>query len=183
MAIITPGNGNIGDTVAALYGYKTKDDIFTVAYESDSIYIDGVVSKPTLLKSTRIWQTIIVNNRVISDKTIMKAIDNAYHALLPKNGHPLVVLNITVPAEMVDINVHPRKSEVKFSDDKIIFKAVYHGILNALNNPLHERYERESSSYMNGTINNGADFRNNETNSNDVNTNRNATVTNSQFIW
>ena len=148
VAIITPGNGNIGDTVAALYGYKTKDDIFTVAYESDSIYIDGVVSKPTLLKSTRIWQTIIVNNRVISDKTIMKAIDNAYHALLPKNGHPLVVLNITVPAEMVDINVHPRKSEVKFSDDKIIFKAVYHGILNALNNPLHERYERESSVYM-----------------------------------
>ena len=148
VSIITPGNGNIGYTVAALYGYKTKDDIFTVAYESDSIYIDGVVSKPTLLKSTRIWQTIIVNNRVISDKTIMKAIDNAYHALLPKNGHPLVVLNITVPAGMVDINVHPRKSEVKFSDDKIIFKAVYHGILNALNNPLHERYERESSAYM-----------------------------------
>mgnify|MGYP000957272410 CR=1 FL=1 len=151
VSIITPGNGNISDTVAALYGYKTKDDIFTVAYESDSIYIDGVVSKPTLLKSTRIWQTIIVNNRVISDKTIMKAIDNAYHALLPKNGYPLVILNITVPAGMVDINVHPRKSEVKFSDDKIIFKAVYHGILNALNNPLHERYERESSSYMTGT--------------------------------
>ena len=160
VAIITPGNGNIGDTVAALYGYKTKDDIFSVAYESDSIYIDGVVSKPTLLKSTRIWQTIIVNNRVISDKTIMKAIDNAYHALLPKNGHPLVVLNITVPAEMVDINVHPRKSEVKFSDDKIIFKAVYHGILNALNNPLHERYERESSSYMNGKVTNESGLNN-----------------------
>ena len=166
VAIITPGNGNIGDTVAALYGYKTKDDIFTVAYESDSIYIDGVVSKPTLLKSTRIWQTIIVNNRVISDKTIMKAIDNAYHALLPKNGHPLVVLNITVPAEMVDINVHPRKSEVKFSDDKIIFKAVYHGILNTLNNPLHERYERESSSYINGTVTNGVDFNSNNRDSN-----------------
>lgn len=166
VAIITPGNGNIGDTVAALYGYKTKDDIFTVAYESDSIYIDGVVSKPTLLKSTRICQTIIVNNRVISDKTIMKAIDNAYHALLPKNGHPLVVLNITVPAEMVDINVHPRKSEVKFSDDKIIFKAVYHGILNALNNPLHERYERESSSYINGTVTNGIDFNSNNRDSN-----------------
>ena len=160
VAIITPGNGNIGDTVAALYGYKTKEDIFSVAYESDSIYIDGVVSKPTLLKSTRIWQTIIVNNRVISDKTIMKAIDNAYHALLPKNGHPLVVLNITVPAEMVDINVHPRKSEVKFSDDKIIFKAVYHGILNALNNPLHERYERESSSYMNGKVTNESGLNN-----------------------
>ena len=51
---------------------KRKMIFFTVAYESDSIYIDGVVSKPTLLKSTRIWQTIIVNNRVISDKTIMR---------------------------------------------------------------------------------------------------------------
>ena len=166
VAIITPGNGNIGDTVAALYGYKTKDDIFTVAYESDSIFIDGVVSKPTLLKSTRIWQTIIVNNRVISDKTIMKAIDNAYHALLPKNSHPLVVLNITVPAGMVDINVHPRKSEVKFSDDKIIFKAVYHGILNALNNPLHARYERESSSYINGTVTNESGLYNEKDDSN-----------------
>ena len=174
VAIITPGNGNIGDTVAALYGYKTKDDIFTVAYESDSIYIDGVVSKPTLLKSTRIWQTIIVNNRVISDKTIMKAIDNAYHALLPKNGHPLVVLNITVPAGMVDINVHPRKSEVKFSDDKIIFKAVYHGILNALNNPLHERYERESSAYIGmgeELSNNSSNTHNTSINQGDNNTN------------
>lgn len=174
VAIITPGNGNIGDTVAALYGYKTKDDIFTVAYESDSIYIDGVVSKPTLLKSTRIWQTIIVNNRVISDKTIMKAIDNAYHALLPKNGHPLVVLNITVPAGMVDINVHPRKSEVKFSDDKIIFKAVYHGILNALNNPLHERYERESSVYIGrgeSLSNNSTNIHNTTVNQGDDNTN------------
>ena len=174
VAIITPGNGNIGDTVAALYGYKTKDDIFTVAYESDSIYIDGVVSKPTLLKSTRIWQTIIVNNRVISDKTIMKAIDNAYHALLPKNGHPLVVLNITVPAGIVDINVHPRKSEVKFSDDKIIFKAVYHGILNALNNPLHERYERESSAYIGmgeSLLNNSTNIRNTTINQGNDNTN------------
>ena len=174
VAIITPGNGNISDTVAALYGYKTKDDIFTVAYESDSIYIDGVVSKPTLLKSTRIWQTIIVNNRVISDKTIMKAIDNAYHALLPKNGHPLVVLNITVPAGMVDINVHPRKSEVKFSDDKIIFKAVYHGILNALNNPLHERYERESSAYIGmgeALSNNSSNTHNTSINQGDNNTN------------
>ena len=54
-----------------------------------------------------------------------------------------MVLNITVPAGMVDINVHPRKSEVKLSDDKIIFKSVHHGILNALNNPSTERYERD----------------------------------------
>lgn len=139
MAMITPGTGSIMDAVTALYGYKTREDIFPLAYEDQGIMIEGVVSKPTLLKSTRIWQTIIVNNRVISDRAIAKAIDNAYHALLPKNGHPMVLLNIVVPPDMVDINVHPRKSEVKFADDKIIFKAVYHAILGALDNPLRDR--------------------------------------------
>ncbi|MDY3974331.1 DNA mismatch repair endonuclease MutL [uncultured Veillonella sp.] len=136
VSIVVPGNGDLVDTVSALYGYKVSNDIFPIAYEAEGIVVTGVVSKPTLLKSSRIWQTIVVNNRVISDKAITKAIDNAYHALLPKGGYPLVLLNITVPPETVDINVHPRKSEVKFSDDKPIFKAVYHAILQALQNPL-----------------------------------------------
>ena len=78
---------------------------------------------------------------------------------------------------MVDINVHPRKSEVKFSDDKIIFKAVYHGILNALNNPLHERYERESSFYMTGTVANISDKYGNDIASNS-NSNSNSDIKN-----
>lgn len=139
MSIITPGSGDVMDAVTALYGYKTREDIFPVAYEADRVFVEGVVSKPTLIKSTRIWQTIIVNNRVVSDRAISKAIDNAYHALLPKSGFPLVILNLIVPPDMVDINVHPRKSEVKFADDKIIFKAVYHAVLQALEDPLHER--------------------------------------------
>ena len=133
-----PGNGNLVDTVSALYGYKVSDDIFPIAYESEGITIHGVVSKPTLLKSSRIWQTVVVNNRVIGDKAITKAIDNAYHALLPKGGYPLVLLTITVPPGTVDINVHPRKSEVKFEDDKPVFKAVYHAILQALQNPMQQ---------------------------------------------
>lgn len=138
VSIVVPGNGDLMDTVSALYGYKVSNDIFPIAYEAEGIVVTGVVSKPTLLKSSRIWQTVVVNNRVISDKAITKAIDNAYHALLPKGGYPLVLLNITVPPETVDINVHPRKSEVKFSDDKPVFKAVYHAILQALQNPLEK---------------------------------------------
>lgn len=138
VSIVVPGNGNLIDTVSALYGYKVSDDIFPIAYESEGIHIQGVVSKPTLLKSSRIWQTVVVNNRVIGDKAITKAIDNAYHALLPKGGYPLVLLTITVPPGTVDINVHPRKSEVKFEDDKPIFKAVYHAILQALQNPMQQ---------------------------------------------
>lgn len=139
VSIMAPGNGSVTDTVAALYGYKVSNDIFPIAYEAEGINITGVVSKPTLLKSSRIWQTVIVNDRVINDKAITKAIDNAYHALLPKGGYPLVLLDIVVPPESVDINVHPRKSEVKFADDKPIFKAVYHAILQGLQNPLRDR--------------------------------------------
>ena len=137
VTIMTPGNGNMVDTIAALYGFKVSEDVFPIAYEAEGIYVEGVVSKPTVLKSSRQWQTTIVNQRVISDKAIYKAIDTAYHALLPKGGYPLVVLQIIVPPGTVDINVHPRKSEVKFSDDKPVFKAVYNSILQALEHPTH----------------------------------------------
>ena len=137
VTIMTPGNGNMVDTIAALYGFKVSEDVFPIAYEAEGIYVEGVVSKPTVLKSSRQWQTTIVNQRVISDKAIYKAIDTAYHALLPKGGYPLVVLQIVVPPGTIDINVHPRKSEVKFSDDKPVFKAVYNSILQALEHPTH----------------------------------------------
>ena len=137
VTIMTPGNHKMVDTIAALYGFKVSEDVFPIAYEAEGIYVEGVVSKPTVLKSSRQWQTTIVNQRVISDKAIYKAIDTAYHALLPKGGYPLVVLQIVVPPWTVDINVHPRKSEVKFSDDKPVFKAVYNSILQALEHPTH----------------------------------------------
>ena len=143
VTIMTPGNGNMVDTIAALYGFKVSEDVFPIAYEAEGIYVEGVVSKPTVLKSSRQWQTTIVNQRVISDKAIYKAIDTAYHALLPKGGYPLVVLQIIVPPGTVDINVHPRKNEVKFSDDKPVFKAVYNSILQALEHPTHHRTSQQ----------------------------------------
>lgn len=143
VTIMTPGNHKMVDTIAALYGFKVSEDVFPIAYEAEGIYVEGVVSKPTVLKSSRQWQTTIVNQRVISDKAIYKAIDTAYHALLPKGGYPLIVLQIVVPPGTVDINVHPRKSEVKFSDDKPVFKAVYNSILQALEHPTHHRTSQQ----------------------------------------
>ena len=143
VTIMTPGNHKMVDTIAALYGFKVSEDVFPIAYEAEGIYVEGVVSQPTVLKSSRQWQTTIVNQRVISDKAIYKAIDTAYHALLPKGGYPLVVLQIVVPPGTVDINVHPRKSEVKFSDDKPVFKAVYNSILQALEHPTHHRTSQQ----------------------------------------
>lgn len=137
ISIITSGDGDLVNTVGSLYGFSTAKEVFSVIYEGENIFIDGIVAKPSLIKSTRSWQTIIVNNRVISDKIIAKAIDRAYHALLPKGGYPLVVLRLIVPSNLVDINVHPRKNEVKFSDEQAVFGAVYRAILQTLEKPIN----------------------------------------------
>lgn len=132
MVLSTPGNGQLLDTLTNIYGQKIAPDLIPVNYESDNVTISGFLAKPTLLKSSRQWQTFIVNLRVINSRSIAKALDNAYHTLLPKTGYPLAVLNITVPLDSIDVNVHPQKSEIKFSDEQRIFRSVYHSVTEAL---------------------------------------------------
>ncbi|MEN6411183.1 MAG: DNA mismatch repair endonuclease MutL [Veillonellales bacterium] len=133
--VATPGNGQLYDTLLSMYGHKIGSELLPIDYDRDSIAISGYVSKPSLLKSSRNWQTFIVNGRIINSRFIAKAIDNAYHSLLPKIGFPLAVLNIKVPLESIDVNVHPQKSEVKFSNEQIVFRAVYRAITEALTAP------------------------------------------------
>jgi DNA mismatch repair protein MutL len=134
LVLSTPGNNQLNDTLTSLYGQKISPDILPIAYDNtvDNIKISGYLSKPTLLKSSRQWQTFIVNARVINSRSIAKALDNAYHSLLPKSGYPLAVLNITVLTETIDVNVHPQKSEIKFSDEQKIFRAVYKAVTDVL---------------------------------------------------
>ncbi len=132
LVLSTPGNKSLSDTITALYGHQFENDILNISFELDNIFISGFVGKPTSLKSSRAWQTFIVNSRVVQSRLIAKAVDNAYHSLLPSSGYPLIVLNINIPANSIDVNVHPQKAEVKFSDDKKIFQAVYHAVVNSL---------------------------------------------------
>ncbi len=132
LVLSTPGNGNLLETAAGLYGPQAAAEMLSVSHEQDGIEVTGFVGKPTLLKSSRQWQTFVVNNRVVSSRMLSKALDNAYHSLLPKAGYPLAILHITVPTETIDVNVHPQKSEIKFSDEQSIFRAVYRAIVNAL---------------------------------------------------
>lgn len=139
LVLSTPGNGSLLETAAGLYGPQAASEMLAVDNEQDGINVSGFVGKPTLLKSSRQWQTFVVNNRVVSSRMLSKALDNAYHSLLPKSGYPLAILHITVPTETIDVNVHPQKSEIKFSDEQSVFRAVYRAIVNALtaqHNPL-----------------------------------------------
>lgn len=130
--IETPGNGRLVDVISALYGTKTAGEMLPVEEEGENIVLEGLISKPSLLKSSRQYQTIIINRRVVESAVVSKAVDNAYHSLLPKNGYPLMVLSFQVPPESIDVNVHPQKREIKFSDEQTVFRLVYHGVLGTL---------------------------------------------------
>ncbi|CUH94181.1 hypothetical protein P22_0247 [Propionispora sp. 2/2-37] len=132
----TPGTNKLVDVLTSLYGVQVADDLINVNYADNDITISGIIGKPTLLKSSRQWQTYIVNLRVINNRFIAKAVDNAYHSLLPKTGYPLTVLHITVPLDSVDINVHPQKVDIKFRDEQKVFRSVYKAVTATLTAPL-----------------------------------------------
>ena len=132
----TPGNGDLVDTVKALYGKNVSEELLTVDFADSEVKVRGFIGKPTLLKGTRQWQTLLVNGRIITNRMIAKAIDHAYQSQIPKSGFPFAVLNITVDTESIDVNVHPQKSEIKFSDDSTVYKAMYKALTDALTRPM-----------------------------------------------
>lgn len=132
LVLATPGGGDLLAALVSLYGAKSGGELLPVEHEDEGLAVGGYVAKPTLLKSSRLWQTFIVNGRVVSSRMLSKALDNAYHSLLPKSGYPLAAITIILPAEAVDVNVHPQKSEIKFRDEGAVFKAVYRAVSASL---------------------------------------------------
>lgn len=132
----TPGDGDLTSTIRSLYGKNVAEELLAVDFKDEKIKISGYIGKPTLLKGTRQWQTLFVNGRMIGNKMIAKAIDHAYQSQIPKSGFPFVVLNITVDTASIDVNVHPQKSEIKFSDESTVYKAMYKALTDALTKPM-----------------------------------------------
>ena len=130
-ALATPGNGNIFDTLSAIYGTELTDSLLTLNLDADDLKLRGYVTKPNILKSHRGWQAFIINGRVVENRTVAKAVDEAYKSLIPKTGFPLAVVTIDVPQNSIDVNVHPQKIELKFEDEGKIFKAVYRAVREA----------------------------------------------------
>lgn len=128
----TPGSGDLKETIRAVYGADVAAASLSLDFSEDEVSVRGFVTKPTVLRSSRAWQTFIVNGRVIENRAIARAIDNAYRALIPKSGYPLAVIVITLPLSSVDVNVHPQKTELKFEDEPKIFHSVYHAITDAI---------------------------------------------------
>lgn len=132
----TPGDGDLEHAIRALYGKNVAENLLEVSLNDLKVRVSGFIGKPTLLKGTRQWQTFFVNGRCIGSKMLSKAMDHAYQSQIPKSGFPFAVINITVDTASVDVNVHPQKSEIKFSDDSLIYKAMYKALTDALTKPM-----------------------------------------------
>lgn len=133
-----------GKTLLKTYGKSLKDAVLNVYnreiamnfIEFENTYgdmnIKGFISAPTFFKGNRSYQTTIINGRVIENKTVTAAVEKAYEPFLMKRSYPLFVLDITMPFDSLDVNVHPSKSDVRFADNNKIFSFVYNSVQRVL---------------------------------------------------
>ena len=130
--INTPGNRNLEDTIASVYGRNTLEDLFPVKCHDDGVAITGLVSKPHGSRSNRTYQSFFINGRFVRSRVIAKALEDAYRTLIMVNRYPMAVLHFNLDTEAVDVNVHPAKLEVKFREEERIKRAVYNCVRTAL---------------------------------------------------
>lgn len=125
----TPGNGDLLSAIHAVFGKETADMMIPVTSLSDApLRVEGYVTKPEGGRGNRSRQIFIVNGRVITSGTLRAATDEASKTWFMKGRFPQLVLNLTLPGNLVDVNVHPQKLEVRFWDHRKVFQAVYRAL-------------------------------------------------------
>ncbi len=134
-ALQTYGTGDLSDAILAVYGLEVAEEMLPIeprTEDNGEVRVSGYVSAPQLHRATRREITLYVNRRWIQDNSLSYAVQQAYHSLLPRDRHPIVILNITMPPEHVDVNIHPTKQEVRFRDQRQVFAAVQRAVRSTL---------------------------------------------------
>ena len=128
----TPGTGKLADAVYCVYG-KECARMAKVDSRWEQYSLSGFVSKPTDARPSRSLQTFFVNGRPVKSRLLISALEEAYRNQIMVGKFPACVLHLNLPANAVDVNVHPAKTEVKFLNEKAVFDCVHYGVLGALN--------------------------------------------------
>jgi len=128
----TPGTGSLQDAVYCVYGRECAQMV-EVSSRWEGYSLSGFVSKPTDARPSRSLQTFFVNGRPVKSRLLMSALEEAYRNQIMAGKFPACVLHLDMPANTVDVNVHPAKTEVKFLSEKTVFDCVHYGVLGALN--------------------------------------------------
>ena len=130
----TNGNGDLTGVIYSIFGKEVANNIINVDYEYEYMKIKGVIGNPTIARSNRSNQIFFVNKRYIKDKTLSSAVEQAFKGMLPIGKFAFLVLDIEMPPSKVDVNVHPAKLEVRFAEESIAFKSMFHAIKDTLLN-------------------------------------------------
>lgn len=128
----TNGQNNLQSVIASVYGFDVAKKMIPFSAKNDDFEISGFLSDPIINRASRNYVTIIVNGRAIRNYNLMRSIIEAYHTLLPKDKYPIVVLNLKLDPILVDVNVHPAKLEVRFSQEESLKTFIYHELRNVL---------------------------------------------------
>ena len=126
------GDGTLYSAIYAVYGRSFAQDLLPVSYSENGVSLEGYVIKPLYAKNNRSLQTFFINGRYVKSVTCSVALEEAYRTLVMTGKFPACVLMLTVPPETVDVNVHPAKAAVRFTDEKRVSSAVFFAVKNAL---------------------------------------------------
>ena len=130
----TNGNGDLAGVIYSIFGKEVANNIIKVDYEYEYMKIKGVIGKPVIARSNRSNQIFFVNKRYIKDKTLSSAVEQGFKGMLPIGKFAFLVLDIEMPPAKVDVNVHPAKLEVRFAEESVAFKAMFHAVKDTLLN-------------------------------------------------
>ena len=129
---LTAGDGVLSNVIYAILGREVSKKTIKVEREDGGIRVSGFISTPELCRANRNLENFYINSRFVKSKTAQAAIEQAYKSYIPEGKFPFCVLDIIIDPSQVDVNVHPAKLEVKFSNENLIFNAVYYAVRTAL---------------------------------------------------
>ncbi len=130
--LVTAGDGKLFSTIYSVFGKAFANSLIPVDYSYNGITVKGYTVKPLEAKAKRTFQNFFINNRYVKSVTCMVSLEEAYKNQIMIGKFPACVLCLDIPPNLVDVNVHPAKIEVKFSNEKMIYESVYFAVKNAL---------------------------------------------------
>lgn len=128
----TSGNSSLKDAVYSVFGRDITANLLQIDDSDETLSVSGFIGKPEIARGNRNFEYFFINGRYIKDKIIQKALEEAYLGYQMKGTFPFAVLNINIEPELVDVNVHPSKMEIRFFNNEIVFNSVYEIIRNRI---------------------------------------------------
>ncbi len=137
----TAGDGSLKNAILNIYGIDHAKGVIEVDHTEHGVKVSGVIGKAELSRGNRSKQTLFVNGRYIKNHVVSKIVEEAYRNELMTGRFPFFVLDIGLSPELVDVNVHPAKTEIKFANEKEVYDITYHAVKNALYKKSSESFE------------------------------------------